>query len=84
MLKFYLTTVIIWMIIIYSMCILFEKQIKEKGWLKNVLATSKLKAFILLFCMSSIPVIRLFAAISIFMMACLTPEEVEEMKESDK
>ena len=79
MLKFYLITVVIWMIIIYAMAAIFESSIKEKSWLKDK-PNKKRGLLSSLFLLAAVPVMRLFVCICILMMAVYTPEQLEEMK----
>lgn len=83
MLKFYFGTIIFYMIVIFGMACLYAEKIKENGWLEGV-KTSKLDGFVKLVTMSCIPVIRLFAVIMIFVMACVTKEKYEEELEKYK
>lgn len=72
MLKFYLTTVVIYMIIIYCTCSIFKDGIKAKGWISEGKRGSKFGA---LFTLSAVPILRLGVIILIFYMATHTKEE---------
>lgn len=79
MLKIYLISVVIWMIIIYAMAAICEASIKTNGWTKD--KESKKRGVISsLFILSAVPVFRIIVVISMFIMAAYTPEQVEEMK----
>lgn len=80
MLKFYLTTVVIWMIIIYAMAQIFKEGIKEKGWIKEDKSTKKGR-FSILFTLAAVPIIRLFVCVLFIYMCSHTPEQLEALKE---
>lgn len=77
MLKIYLSSILIWMIIIYCACFIFEKQVRENGWLttENKSKDGGLKT---LFVLSAIPVVRLFVFIIILVMTTYTKEQFDE------
>jgi hypothetical protein len=77
MLKFYLTTVVIWMIIIYATAKFCGSTIKEKGWIKNVPSTKKSR-LPNLFTLAAVPLLRLLVWIFLFVMCIYTREEFEE------
>lgn len=81
MLKFYFGTIIFYMIVIFSMTCLFKDRIKENGWGAK---KSNMHWLATLVVMSSIPVIRLFITIMIFIMSCITKEKYEEELEKYK
>lgn len=85
MLKIYLTSVIIYMIIIYCTCSIFADGIRAKGWISEQKSKSKLGA---LFTLSAVPILRFFVVVLILYMATHTKEqfnkwykEVQEKKE---
>lgn len=79
MLKLYLTTVVIWMIIIYATAILVTPKVKENGWFKY--DTSEKKGFFK-FCLTVlIPGVRLIVWVFLFVMCLYTPEQFEELIE---
>ena len=77
MLKFYLTTVIIWMIIIYATAKLCGPTIIEKGWIKKVPST-KTSGLSTLFILAAVPIIRLLVWAFLLIMCICTREEFEE------
>lgn len=78
----YLTSVIIYMIIIYSMTFIFGDTMKAKGWAASEKPnTNKL---VVLFCLAAVPILRLFVIVSIFYMATHTKEEFEKWQEEAK
>ena len=83
MLKIYLSSVIIWMIINYSATKLFGPKITENGWLENKKAT-KMSWIVALFVMSAIPVFRLLIPVCCFIMGSMTKEQFDEWIESNK
>lgn len=83
MLKFYLTTVVIWMIIIRATAQIFEPAIREKGWIKEDKSTKRGR-FSILFTLAAVPIIRLFVCVIIVFMSSHTPEQLQEMREKNK
>ncbi len=83
MLKFYLTTVVIWVIIINAMVQIFKEGIKEKGWIKEDKSTKKGR-FSILFTLAAVPIVRLFVCVIIVFMSSHTPEQLQEMREKNK
>lgn len=78
----YLTSVIIYMIIIYSMTFIFGDTMKAKGWA----ASEKPNAnkLVILFCLSAVPILRIFVLVSILYMATHTKEEFDKWQEEAK
>ena len=83
MLKLYLTTVVIWMIIIWALTQIYEPAIREKGWIKEDKSTKKGR-FSILFTLAAVPIIRLFVCWIILFMSSYTPEQLQEMKDKNK
>lgn len=83
MLKFYLTTVVIWMIIIYATAKMLGPAIKEKGWIKSDTSTKRGK-FSTLFILAAVPLIRLWVWIVMFVMSVYTYEQLEEWVNKQK
>lgn len=77
MLKLYLTTVVIWMIIIYATTKILGPSIKEKGWIKSDTSTKRGKLSTL-FVLAAVPLIRLWVWILLFVMCTYTYEQFEE------
>lgn len=77
MLKFYLTTVVVWMIIIYATAKIVGPVVKEKGWIKSDTSTNGGK-FSTLFTLAAVPLIRLLVWIFLFVMCTYTHEEFDE------
>lgn len=75
MLKFYLTTVAIYAIIILSMCKMFKSAINENGWFKDEEKETGENKWTMLFCLSAVPIIRLLIVISIYMIAMHGPDD---------
>ena len=73
MLKFYLSTIIIWYIIIYATCKLTSPIIKKNGWDKLYANTnenkSKIKGLFGCLLISAIPIFRLVVVIGLFILA---------------
>lgn len=76
MLKFYLSSVIIYMIIMHAMLSMFKPAMKEKGWLSN--ETVKTNRIAGLFILSAIPIVRLVIVVFIFYTATHTKEEFDK------
>lgn len=76
MLKFYITTVIVYMIVLYCECKVFKDSIIKNGW--GTEGKSNMSAFCALFCYSAIPLFRFILAVMIFIMAVYPKEKVNE------
>ena len=83
MLKIYLSSILIWMIILYCTCAIFEKPIKEKGWI-NAENKSKDNGLKILFILSAVPIVRLFVFVMLFVMSTYTKEQFDEWCEKVK
>lgn len=79
MLRVYLTSVLIYMIIIFSIVYVGQYKIKENGWLDD--KKKKGNAFISLFCLSAIPILRMAVVAAMFVMIAMTKEECERFKD---
>ena len=76
MLKFYLTSVIIWMIINYSIVTMFGPKIRENGWVQNNnTIIGKWKA---LFIGSAVPILRLLVLLAFMAMSVYTKEQYDK------
>ena len=85
MLKFYLTTVVIWMIIIDSIILLTKDMIVKNGWLDGAQSKkNRIKSFTGLFCLSAVPIFRFFVAIMLVVMSAKTKEEIDIWTTSNK
>lgn len=80
--KLYLISIVIWMIMIYGTAYLFEEKIKENGWFD--LPKSKKNPWLMLFFMSAIPIIRVLFLLSVIIMASMTKEQVDEWKNKNE
>lgn len=83
MLKFYLTTVVIWMIIIQSTILMFKDVLKKRigcGKKKNGL----IKRISNLFLLSAVPIFRLCIEIMIICFAICNQEDFDKMMEKYK
>ena len=83
MLTFYLSTVVIWMIIIFCAIFMCKDKLSEKSIAMGMKIESKKSSFFsfcgLLFVMAAIPVFRLIILIAIIYMAGCSQEEFEEL-----
>lgn len=79
MIKFYLSTIIVWMIIIWSTVFIFKDKLKEKIGKKDVKKVSLFKGLVTLFAIASIPIIRLITLILILYIAGCKQEELDEL-----
>lgn len=75
MLKIYLTSVVIYMIIIYCTCKIFENAIRSNGWISEKKKGGKLGV---LFTLSAVPLLRFIVVVLIVYMASNTKEEYEK------
>ena len=81
MIKLYLISIAIWMIMMYGTAWLFEEKIKENGWTN--LPKSKKNPWMVLFVASATPVVRVLFFISELIMVGMTKEKFDEwIKES--
>ena len=80
MLGFYLSIVVIWMIVIYALINIFKDTIKANGWIPE--NNKKKNTIVALFMLSAVPLFRLGVAIIIIMMAGITKEQFEEWRKS--
>lgn len=77
MLKFYLTTVVIWLIILYAVAFLSEDAIRKNGWLDDAKKPKyKFQGFLTAVAISAIPIFRLISALTILVMAYNNKETV--------
>ena len=83
MLKLYLTSIIIWMIINYSVIKMFANNITENGWYDGVKST-KMNKVTALFVISAVPLLRVFTLFCIFYIASFTKEEFDEWQKKQK
>ena len=82
MLNFYITSVIIFAVIIYAMCVVFGDMVKAKGWSSG--KKVECNPLVVLLCLAAIPIIRLFFIVVILYMASHTPEDLEKLKQKVK
>lgn len=80
MLKIYLSTVLIWMIIFYCLLKMFRSSIKENGWLDDIEPAKTGKLFSL-FAISAIPFLRLLVFIGVIYITSVTKDKHEKMKD---
>ena len=77
MLQFYLTTVVIWLIILYALAFLSKDAIRKNGWLDDAKKPKyKFQGFLTAVALSAVPILRLIAAFTILVMAYNTKETV--------
>ena len=81
MLKLYLSTVIIYSIILRCAITIFYDSISKNGWFS---ADKNGVKFTVALCISSIPIFRFFILLTIFAMATHTKEEVEDWNKESK
>lgn len=77
MFKFYIGTVICWMIIIWCSIRLCKDKIIENGWLNNARKLN-MTPFGTLFCISAIPFFRFLMFIVVIYMACVSKDDHEK------
>lgn len=83
MLKIYLSSVIIWMIVIYCITSISKESIVKNGWM-NTENKQKRNWFVQLFILSAVPIFRLFIVIAILCMAICTKEQCDQWKKEQK
>lgn len=74
MLETYLSSVIIWMIIIFCDCCIFTNKIIKNGWVDNENKNRKNWLFTL-FILSAVPILRVWFACMVIYMANVTKKE---------
>lgn len=79
MLKFYLTTVVIWMIIIYCTAAMFKSGIRKKISKDETKKTSLFEKLTILFPLAAVPIIRVFVVIIIIYIATCKQEDFDEL-----
>lgn len=84
MLTFYLSTVVIWMIILLSIIFIFKKQIKKNGWIAEEKKKCFIEGIVALFAISAVPILRFVSAIICIMMVSTTKEKFYEWIETNK
>ena len=75
MLTFYLSTVVIWMIIILSLILILVEPIDKNGWLTGDSNEGSVKDIVHLFLISTVPILRFALAIILIMMASINKEK---------
>ena len=75
MLTFYLSTVVIWMIIFLSLMLILVERIDKNGWLTGHSNKGSVKDIVHLFLISTIPILRLVIVIIFITMASVNKEE---------
>ena len=87
MIKFYCQTVLVWMMVLYCLCCVFENAIKKNGYADNTEKHSNIEKFTELLKVSAIPLVRLFFAFTIFLMVAYPKdvllEKLEELKKHE-
>lgn len=78
MLEFYLSTVVIWMIIIFCLTFIFKESIKKNWYGQINKKKSIVSGFGALFAISAVPILRFLIVIMIVYMATHTKEEFEK------
>ena len=76
MLKFYIATVIVYMIVLYCECKVFRNNIIKNGWVTE--SKTDISGLFALICYSAIPVFRFIIAITLFVMTIYTREVVQD------
>ena len=89
MLKFYLSSVLIWSIILICEMLIFKNAIYRNGWLDNLKSKEPsvarfIATIISYLACAAIPVFRFFMAIFIFVLAAVSQERLNEMVEEIK
>lgn len=84
MLKFYLTTVVIWMIIIYCTAAIFQNGIAKKFKTNEEKKASLFKKLKGLFILAAIPIVRLLIVIVLIYIATCKQEDFDKLMEAAK
>jgi hypothetical protein len=87
MLDFYLGSVVVWFIILFSEIIVFKDQIYKNGYLDLHKKSNVVRAIFSYVLTAAIPIFRLTVAIMIFVLAIYPKDRldklIEELKEKD-
>lgn len=79
MLKFYITSIIIYAAIITATGFICRDAIKANGWLSEAKHTGN--PLVILLCMSAIPILRVFFIFVALYMSVRTPEDLEKWRQ---
>jgi hypothetical protein len=87
MLDFYLSSIVIWFIILFSEIIVLKDAIYKNGWLDPQKKRNPIRSIFSYVLVSAVPIFRLFVAIMTFVLATYSKEHydkfVEELKTKD-
>ena len=83
MLKFYLTTVVIWMIIIECTTSIFKDAIRKKTGKDGTNKANIFKRFGTLFPLAAIPIVRLVVVIMIVYIATCSQEDFDKLMKNN-
>ena len=78
MIKLYLSSIIIWAIMVFGTAYIFEEKIMDNGW-KDSLKTKK-NPYVMLAISPAIPVVRAIFFTSAIAMALITKEKYDELE----
>ena len=84
MLEFYLSSVIVWFIILFSEIVIFKDQIYKNGWWDPQKKRNIIRSVFNRILTAAIPIFRLLVAIFIFMMATVSKERFNKIAEEYK
>ena len=82
MIKLYLISIVVWMIMIYGTAYLFEDKIRENGWADT--PKSKKNPYFMALLSAAIPVIRVVYFLSVIMMVGMTKEQFDALMKEIK
>lgn len=74
----YLSSVFVYMIIIYCTCSICKSSIRDKGWSFSSSETAKTNKWVGLFMLSAVPIVRVAVIVFIVYAATHTKEELEK------
>ena len=84
MLELYLSSIIVWFIVIMSSFAVCGKAIVKNGWAKAAEKLITFKSLVLVLALAAIPVFRLIVCAATFSMASMSKEEYYKMKNGDE
>lgn len=83
MIELYLFSIVVWFLMIFGSIYLFKDKIRENGWLEYPKTTKK-SSWITIFLACAIPLVRATYFLAVLIMAGMTTEQFEELKEELK
>ena len=81
MLDLYLSSIVIWFIILFSEAIVLKDAIYKNGWLDPQKKSNLIRSILGYVWIAAVPILRLFVAIMVFVMATYSKERYDKFVE---